>query len=107
MDAVALKLPTFWASQPEVWFAQTEAQFNLCAIVADDTKYYYVIAALGQETAARLVDLIGQPPGVDKAQSHGGDGHHTYIVQPLGIAVTYGAKSLWGLAALQGLQASQ
>ena len=64
MDAVALKLPTFWTSQPEVWFAQIKAQFNLHTIVADDTNYYYVIAALDQEAAPRLVDLIGQPRGL-------------------------------------------
>ena len=62
VEAVSLKLPTFWTSQPEVWFAQTEAQFNLCGIKEDETKYYYVIAALDQETASRLMDLIRQPP---------------------------------------------
>ena len=69
MDAVSLKLPTFWTSQPEVWFAQTEAQFNLRGIVADETKYYYVIAALDQDTASRLIDLIGQPPENEKYQT--------------------------------------
>ena len=69
VDAVSLKLPAFWTSQPEVWFAQTEAQFNLRAIVADETKYYYVIAALDQETASRLMDLIGQPPADGKYQA--------------------------------------
>ena len=66
MDTIARKLPTFWTSQLEVWFTQTEAQFNLRAIVADDTKYYYVIVALNQETTACFVDLIGQPPDADK-----------------------------------------
>ena len=59
--AVSLKLPTFWSSQPEVWFAQAEAQFNLRKITADDTKYYYVLAALDQPTATRLLDLISPP----------------------------------------------
>ena len=64
--AVSLKLPTFWSSQPEVWFAQAEAQFNLRKITADDTKYYYVLAALDQTTATRLLDLISHPPTDDK-----------------------------------------
>ena len=65
-NAVSLKLPTFWTSQPEVWFAQTEAQFALRGITADETKYYYVIAALDQPTATRLLDLISNPPTDDK-----------------------------------------
>ena len=59
--AVSLKLPTFWISQPEVWFAQAEAQFSLRGITADDTKYFYVLAALDQ-TATRLLDLISGSP---------------------------------------------
>ena len=47
--AVSLKLPTFWNSQPEVWLAQAEAQFNIRGITADETKYYYVVAALDQD----------------------------------------------------------
>ena len=69
VDAVSLKLPTFWTSQPEVWFAQTEAQFVLRGIVADETKYYYVIAALDQDTASRLIDFIGQPPETEKYEA--------------------------------------
>lgn len=60
--AVSLKLPTFWIPQPEVWFTQPEAQFSLQGITANDTKYFYVLAALDQQTAMRLLDLISQPP---------------------------------------------
>ena len=66
VDAVALKLPTFWTSQPETWFTQAEAQFNLRGITEDSTKYYYVVAALDQETASRLMDLISKPPETEK-----------------------------------------
>ena len=54
-NAVTLKLPPFWTSQPRVWFQQVEAQFALRHVTADDTKYYYVVAALDQETAQRLL----------------------------------------------------
>ncbi len=64
--AVSLKLPTFWTSQPEVWFAQVEAQFNLHSITADDTKYFYVLAALDQSTATCLLDPIARPPTDEK-----------------------------------------
>ena len=67
--AVALKLPTFWTSQPEVWFAQAEAQFSLRGITTDDTRYFYVLAALDQQTATRLLDLISRPPAESKYQT--------------------------------------
>ena len=63
--AVSIKLPTFWVSQPDVWFVQAEAQFNLRKITWDESQtmyYYYVLAALDQTTAARFMDLISQPP---------------------------------------------
>ena len=60
--AVALKLPVFWTSQPEVWFAQAEAQFNLRGITDQGTKFYYFLASLDQQTATRLLDLISRPP---------------------------------------------
>ena len=65
-NAVSLKLPTFWVSQPAIWFAQTEAQFGLRRITVDNTKYYYVLAALDQDTAPRLLDLIANPPDEGK-----------------------------------------
>ena len=64
--AVAVKLPTFWSAQPDVWFAQVEAQFHLRGITAGDTKYYHVLAALDQDTATRLIDLITSPPADNK-----------------------------------------
>ena len=68
-QAVSLKLPTFWTSQPEVWFAQAEAQFELCKVTVDATKYFYVLAALDQPTAMRLIDLINLSPDGAKYKS--------------------------------------
>ncbi len=68
-NAVALKLPTFWTSQPRVWLAQAEAQFVLRKITADDTKYYHVLSALDQDTATRLLDLISSPPAENKYEA--------------------------------------
>ncbi len=61
-NAVALKLPTFWTTQPSVWFTQTEAQFYLRKITDDTTKYFYVVSALDQDTAARIIDTLSTPP---------------------------------------------
>ena len=65
-NAVSLKLPPFWAAEPQIWFAQAEAQFALRKIAADDTKYFYVLSALDQATASRLKDFISNPPQEDK-----------------------------------------
>ena len=60
--AVTLKLPLFWTTQSRSWFTQAEAQFIIRGIVNDDTKYYYILASLDQDTAARLLDLLENPP---------------------------------------------
>ena len=65
-NAVSLKLPPFWTSQPQVWFQQAEAQFTIHSITANDTKYAYVVAALDQDTASRLLDLLRTPPTTNK-----------------------------------------
>lgn len=62
IETVALKLPTFWTSCPSAWFAQTEAQFALRGITADETKYYHVVAALDAATASRALSIISSPP---------------------------------------------
>ena len=67
--AVSIKLPTFWPSQPELWLAKAKAQFHLRKVTANETKYYYVIAALDQSTATRLLDLISHPPQDNKYQT--------------------------------------
>ncbi|KAJ8405679.1 hypothetical protein AAFF_G00316590 [Aldrovandia affinis] len=66
MHAVALKLPEFWQELAAVWFAQAEAQFALRGITQEDTKYYYVVAALNSSTASRVLSLLQDPPEADK-----------------------------------------
>lgn len=64
--AVSIKLPTFWTKRAEVWFIQAEAQFTTRGITADDTKYHYVVAALDEDTATRIIDLLTSPPSDSK-----------------------------------------
>ena len=64
LEAVTLKLPTFWTTH--AWFAQTEAQFSLRNISSDDTKYYYVVAALDANTATTALSIISSPPAEQK-----------------------------------------
>ena len=66
VSAIAIKLPTFWTSQPGIWFTQAEAQFHLRKITDDTTKYYYVVSALDQATASRMFDVLSKPPADNK-----------------------------------------
>ena len=68
-NTVSLKLPPFWTSQPQVWFQQAEAQFTIRKISTDETKYTYVVTALDQDTAGRLLDLLGSPPTEHKYEA--------------------------------------
>ena len=62
LAVVALKLPPFWPEDPETWIQQVEAQFHIRGIVADDTKFYHVVAVLDPPTARHLRDTIKSAP---------------------------------------------
>jgi hypothetical protein len=69
INAVAVKLPAFWTTAAKVWFRQAEAQFHIRQVVADATKYYYVVGALDQDTASRIADILDDPPADNKYQA--------------------------------------
>jgi len=66
ISSVAIKLPTFWPNRAQVWFAQAEAQFVTRHVTQDATKYAYIVAALDQDTATRVLDILQDPPDADK-----------------------------------------
>jgi len=69
--STAIKMPSFWTGNPEVWFAQVEAQFQTRnpAITADLTKYNYVVGALDNSTASEVQTLITAPPAENKYET--------------------------------------
>ncbi|XP_077976158.1 uncharacterized protein LOC144432025 [Styela clava] len=68
LTAVSLKLPIFWTKNPAVWFHQVEAQFAVRNITTDETKYHYVVAALDENTAASILNVLNNPPETNKYQ---------------------------------------
>ena len=65
-NAVSVKLPSFWCSNPRAWFVQADAQFTLRNITVDDTKFWHVVAALDQDTAVRCTAFLEDPPAQNR-----------------------------------------
>lgn len=60
--AVSLKLPNFWPSDPELWFAQIEAMFAAQNVTQQKTKFGHVVRVLSGHYASEVRDVILRPP---------------------------------------------
>lgn len=63
---VGVRVPPFWAEEPEIWFAQVEGQFAISGITSDFTKFNYVIGHLDNEHSREVKDIIINPPANNK-----------------------------------------
>lgn len=63
---VGVRVPPFWADEPEIWFAQVEGQFTISGITNDSTKFNYVIAQLDNQYSREVKDIIINPPATMK-----------------------------------------
>ena len=76
MSAISVKIPPFWPTDPEVWFAQVEAQFSTRNITSLRTRFDHVIAALAPEIATEIQDLLLSP-----LDDHPYDVLHTELIK--------------------------
>ena len=63
---VGVKVPLFWAEEPDIWFAQVEGQFPISEITSDVTKFNYVIRHLDNQHSREVKDIIVNPPPTEK-----------------------------------------
>ncbi|CAB0040860.1 unnamed protein product [Trichogramma brassicae] len=60
------RLPAFWRSDPDLWFLQVEAQFNIHQVTSDSTRFNMILTVLDPETISEVSDIICAPPAQDK-----------------------------------------
>ncbi|XP_044757823.1 uncharacterized protein LOC123315977 [Coccinella septempunctata] len=62
VSRVAVRMPEFVATDPELWFAMAEGSFLCSGVTQDRTKFGYIVGALPAKFAAEVKDIIMNPP---------------------------------------------
>lgn len=62
VSTVTVKILPFCPANPEVWFAQVEAQFTIHCITNQRATFDHVVTALAPEVTTKIRDLLNQPP---------------------------------------------
>lgn len=66
VNRVAVKVPPFWDENPEIWFAQVEAQFANAGVISDISRFNTVVAAIETKILTQITDAVLQPPETGK-----------------------------------------
>ena len=63
VGSLSIKLPTFWTSEPDMWFFQIEAVFNnrTPKVTKDSTKFNQAVAALPQDVLLEIRHVMELP----------------------------------------------
>jgi len=61
VQAIRVKAPPFWASEPGLWFRRLEAQFTTAGITAQKTMFNHVLAALDNATVLEIAPVVDNP----------------------------------------------
>ena len=56
--AAAVKLPSFYMMMPSFWFIQAEGQFATKGVEDGAIKFHYVVGALPQDVALRVMPVL-------------------------------------------------
>ena len=59
------KLPDFWPSNPVLWFARAEFNFEVAGVVTEREKLMHSANALPYDGLKLVADLVTQPPVVE------------------------------------------
>ncbi|XP_018330784.1 uncharacterized protein LOC108740799, partial [Agrilus planipennis] len=61
IDRLAVRLPPFVPSDPELWFCMVERSFEASGITSESTRFGYVLGNLDPQYAAEVRDIIINP----------------------------------------------
>lgn len=69
ISRVTVKVPPFWATQPQIWFAQIESQFDICGVSTDLTKFNTIVGNIESSVLTQVTDAVLTPPENDKYEN--------------------------------------
>lgn len=67
--SATFKPPSFWPSNPALWFNVLEAEFDFSGIKSDRRKFLAVVRGLDEKTVVKISDIVTHPPEHDKYNS--------------------------------------